>query len=116
MLYHRINTTMRLCLSLTFSTLLSGCFYSVFKVKNVSDQSSFPATIEAARKNGRFFILHQYKNAYAISAMRIDSANQRFKMQVDILPTDHQLYAAHPNRRKYRERRGERGIVQEIHL
>lgn len=99
-----------------FSCALSGCFQYYFKAKPVIPTSAYPAAVEQAKQNNRFFILHSGTKAYTITSLQVDQAKQQMELQLDQIDSLHTLYVNKPQNRRYRPVKGQSRVLTEIHL
>ncbi len=99
-----------------FSCALSGCFQYYFKAKPVIPVSAYPAAVEQAKQENRFFILHSGTKAYNITSLQVDQAKQQMELELGQIDSLHTLYVTKPQSRRYRAVKGQSRVLTEIHL
>jgi hypothetical protein len=108
--------TGRLLFAFLFSVVLSGCFQNYFIKRTITPTDVYPTTIERAKQENRFFILHSGERAYAITSLQVDQPQKQLDVKLGLLERDHRLYVDNPENRRYRISKGEAPVLTEIHL
>ncbi len=99
-----------------FSAVLSGCFQNYFIKRTITPTDDYPSTIERAKQENRFFILHSGRRAYAMTSLQVDQPQKQLVVKLDSIKPPHTLYVNNPLNRVYRIRKGESPVLTEIHL
>ena len=112
--------TLRFCsatfFAVIFSCALSGCSNSYIKAKPVTAASSYPAVIEQAKKDQRYFLLKSGINLYTVTSVDLDKAKQQMTVTLDKVDSSRLVNVSNFESRRYKPRKGESTGSSAIHL
>lgn len=112
--------TFRFCRAAFFafilSCALSGCSNSYLKAKPVTPASSYPAAIEQAKKDQRYFLLKSGINLYTVTSVDLDKAKQQMTVTLDKVDSSHLGNVKSFGSNRYKPKKGETPISSAIHL
>ncbi len=99
-----------------FSIALSGCSNSYIKAKSVTPTSAYPAAIDQASKDHRYFIMKSGINLYTVTSVDLDKAKQQMTVTLDKVDSSHLVNARNFGSKRYKPQKGEPKVPSEIRL
>ncbi|MEJ7766225.1 MAG: hypothetical protein WKF89_00330 [Chitinophagaceae bacterium] len=94
--------------------VLPACSNQISQGKTVTRKSAYPAVIEQAKKDKRYFIMYSGVNIYSITNVEIDKGKQQMTVQLDKVDSLHQAYVTNNQTMRYKPREEEPASLSEI--
>lgn len=99
-----------------FLFVSQGCSNHNYNAKTVTRSSAFPATIERAQKDHRYFIMQSGINVYTITSVDLDKAKQQMTVTLDKVDSSHLVNSKNRETKPYEPQKGESASPSEIYL
>jgi hypothetical protein len=69
--------------ALIFLSFISGCLTHRYQSGTVTSTAAYPAIIERAKKDKRYFIMYSGINIYSVVSVQVDKAKEHMTVQLD---------------------------------
>lgn len=69
--------------SLIFVSFISGCLTHRYRSGTITSTAAYPAIIERAKKDKRYFIMYSGVNIYTVVSVQVDKAKEHMTVQLD---------------------------------
>ena len=102
-------------LTFSFLFILWSCSNQYSQSKNISKASVYPAALERAMKNKRYFVMKSGINLYTVTSIDLDKAKQQMTVTLDKLDSLHLAYFNNPQIRSNANAQG-KPLQPEIHV
>lgn len=99
-----------------FACAISGCSNSYTKAKTVTSESSYPAAIEKAIKDHRYFTMQSGINLYSVTSVDLDQAKRQMTVTLDKVDSSRLLNGDKKVSKRYKPQKGEAAASSQIHL